>query len=409
LQSILTTKGATTLQNLAYCYDRLGQVKSITDGVYSGSQGGSLSSITYDDLHRLTSYTWNSTTYNFSYSSIGNITVNPEFGAGTYTYGSSKPHAVTVANGKTYAYDASGNMTNRNGTALIYDEENQLVQYGSNITFGYADGGQRLWKSNAGQLTIWIGGIYEIKGSKTLCHVFAGGQRVATFEPQGALCAFLQTTPVVRDLYAFAKTATTWPLQEGRAPLTACLFPLVGILCVSVFSRRFSAFSSRGSGVPAAIDRHHARRWQWYQTHDPIAGSPTRRFAVSLVNVVLIVVLFVAVTPTQVEAGVCSPVFWYYHGDHLGSTNIITDRAGSLVWHYENYAFGKERYNNAACTFSISNRYTGQVFDDDTGLYYYNARYYDPELGRFIQPDTIVPDRSDPQAFNRYSYVEVVS
>jgi RHS repeat-associated protein len=31
----------------------------------------------------------------------------------------------------------------------------------------------------------------------------------------------------------------------------------------------------------------------------------------------------------------------------------------------------------------MSNRYTGQVLDEETGLYYYNARYYDPELGRF--------------------------
>jgi RHS repeat-associated protein len=110
--------------------------------------------------------------------------------------------------------------------------------------------------------------------------------------------------------------------------------------------------------------------------------------------------------------GTCSPVFWYYHGDHLGSTNVITDRSGSMVWHYENYAFGKERYNNAACTFSISNPYTGQIFDDDTGLYYYNARYgacpergrRDPELGRFIQADTIVPSAANPHSLNRYSY-----
>ena len=33
-----------------------------------------------------------------------------------------------------------------------------------------------------------------------------------------------------------------------------------------------------------------------------------------------------------------------------------------------------------------------------------NARYYDPELGRFIQPDTVIPDLSNPQSYNRYSY-----
>jgi RHS repeat-associated protein len=48
--------------------------------------------------------------------------------------------------------------------------------------------------------------------------------------------------------------------------------------------------------------------------------------------------------------------------------------------------------------------YTGQRLDG-TGLYYYNARYYDPTIGRFISPDNTIPDVNNPQAFNRYSYV----
>lgn len=53
----------------------------------------------------------------------------------------------------------------------------------------------------------------------------------------------------------------------------------------------------------------------------------------------------------------------------------------------------------------MHHKYTSQEFDDSTALYFYNARYYDPVLGRFIQADTIVPDPTDPQEFNRYSYV----
>lgn len=41
----------------------------------------------------------------------------------------------------------------------------------------------------------------------------------------------------------------------------------------------------------------------------------------------------------------------------------------------------------------------------ELGLYYYNARYYAPGLGRFLSADTIVPDPANPQSFNRYSYV----
>jgi len=51
----------------------------------------------------------------------------------------------------------------------------------------------------------------------------------------------------------------------------------------------------------------------------------------------------------------------------------------------------------------LSSPLTGQRLDS-TGLYYYNARYYDPTIGRFISPDTIIRDPANPQCFNRYSY-----
>jgi len=51
-----------------------------------------------------------------------------------------------------------------------------------------------------------------------------------------------------------------------------------------------------------------------------------------------------------------------------------------------------------------SHKFTGQEEDADSELYYYGARYYDPELGRFITPDWIVQDPSDPQSLNRYAY-----
>ena len=49
--------------------------------------------------------------------------------------------------------------------------------------------------------------------------------------------------------------------------------------------------------------------------------------------------------------------------------------------------------------------FTGQRFDNPPGIYFYNSRYYDPQLGRFLQPDTIVQAPGNPQTLNRYSYV----
>lgn len=94
----------------------------------------------------------------------------------------------------------------------------------------------------------------------------------------------------------------------------------------------------------------------------------------------------------------------YCHPDHLRSTTILTDQNGNRIQHHEYSAFGQERLTENAATFPVSRRYTGQVLDDETGLYYYGARYYDPYLGRFVQPDTTIENLFNPQAFNRYSY-----
>jgi len=59
---------------------------------------------------------------------------------------------------------------------------------------------------------------------------------------------------------------------------------------------------------------------------------------------------------------------------------------------------------NRIGTLNVKHKFTGQELDSESGLYYYGARYYDPEIGRFISPDSIVPDFSNPQSLNRYSY-----
>jgi RHS repeat-associated protein len=76
----------------------------------------------------------------------------------------------------------------------------------------------------------------------------------------------------------------------------------------------------------------------------------------------------------------------YYHStDHEGSTDVITDSSGNIVWDGDYEAFGSVVRSNGSIRFDAS--YTGKEFDVDTGLYYFNARWYDPTLGRFISED----------------------
>jgi len=78
---------------------------------------------------------------------------------------------------------------------------------------------------------------------------------------------------------------------------------------------------------------------------------------------------------------------YYYQKDALGSVVALTDEAGQVVQTYEYDSFGKITNQ----TGSIRNpfTFTGREYDEETTLYYYRARYYDPNAGRFLTKDPI--------------------
>lgn len=92
----------------------------------------------------------------------------------------------------------------------------------------------------------------------------------------------------------------------------------------------------------------------------------------------------------------------YYHKDHLGSSSAITNENGAVVEKFTYRPFGDQRAHSGDLTTDY--KFTDQEFDAETGLYYYGARYYDPTIGRFISPDSVVPNPFNPQNLNRYTY-----
>jgi RHS repeat-associated protein len=95
------------------------------------------------------------------------------------------------------------------------------------------------------------------------------------------------------------------------------------------------------------------------------------------------------------RAGGTGAVTYYYH-DHLGSTVASNGGESTRYWPY-----GATRGGSIGTMY----QFTGQRREAGLGLYFYQARWYDPVVGRFLQADTIVPGAGDPQSLNRYAYV----
>jgi RHS repeat-associated protein len=93
----------------------------------------------------------------------------------------------------------------------------------------------------------------------------------------------------------------------------------------------------------------------------------------------------------------------YFVTDHLGSTIKLINAGGTvyseLEVDYQSWGVDDLTPAGYATTF----KYTGQR-QAEAGLYFYNARWYDPEVGRFIQADSIIPEPGNPLAWNRYAY-----
>ena len=95
---------------------------------------------------------------------------------------------------------------------------------------------------------------------------------------------------------------------------------------------------------------------------------------------------------------------WFHQGAR-GAVVGVADSSGTLVAETRYLPFGETRTDVGVAITQTDFGYTFQRNLPDTGLMDYKARFYDPSLGRFIQPDTLVPTMESSQALNRYAYV----
>ena len=78
---------------------------------------------------------------------------------------------------------------------------------------------------------------------------------------------------------------------------------------------------------------------------------------------------------------------YYYHSDHLGSSSLITNLDGDVVQHVEYVPFGEVFIEERNNTWNTPYLFNAKELDEETGLYYYGARYYDPKTSIWLSVD----------------------
>ena len=78
---------------------------------------------------------------------------------------------------------------------------------------------------------------------------------------------------------------------------------------------------------------------------------------------------------------------YYYHRDHLGSTTLITNDSGEVVQRVEYLPTGETYIEQQDTSWVSPYKFNGKELDEETGFYYYGARYYDPRLSLWLGTD----------------------
>ncbi len=408
---------------------------------YNSLGGGYLNQYTYDGLNRLTAATgsWTGSTgpetysINMAYDKMGGITWKnqgaslnyPGYPGQKYNYyythgNTSHPHATSKIWDRrnhtqyTYGFDANGNPTttheqyappkqgkaNPSGPISLiqqnyWDERNQLRGLwntsGLNHYIYDADG-QRLMKSTLpmahssvdaqqlqatnsfplAQYTVYVnaGLVYESDGGPATYtkHYYAGPLRVASHIGSG------NPNQVTHPTSGGNLTQGGPAGSTGSSNGLAVLGDLNGLLAhygmaVSPAGLPTDTISLQAVNDPSECD-------QYYGT-DIIENNRC------------LCDYFPDVAAAQgIDCSPYAPIYWY-HPDYIGNVEFVSDRTGQPYQHFYYAPFGDPMVSQHVGTGSFNSdfRFNAKEFDEETGNYYYGARYYDPKVSVWLSVD----------------------
>ena len=455
LQNLTVNSGGNTIMDNAYTYDAVSNVLSVVNGAsvpQSGKAGGQMAhTYTYDALYRLVSATGTYTgadnktasyTLAMGYDNMhritskrqiftqNNVQFNGTLNAGydlSYTYGTETGKKFQLANVKdvnyrteetpsesenvnnnhAYEYDANGNLvyvntsrTKKDGVAdektaerkLKWDEENRLLASDDNgfvTNYWYDADGERTVKTSGESDQVYVnsefaGGrtntakfslyvspyLVANQGGRYTKHIYIGSQRVVS---------------KIGDFDSYGSDPRRIQYAGSETDGLSVDYKQKYVQQLQVIKDNYATFAVPYNGE----DNNDYVDGKGFCCNDgSLEAAQTRALARAAKN-------------NFQEGDAYEKMQFYYHPDHLGSSSYITNLDGEVVQHIEYVPFGEvfvEERNNIWNTPYLFN---AKEFDEETGLYYYGARYYDPRISLWISTD---PKQESYFAFSSYVY-----
>ena len=441
LQNLTVNSGGNTIMDNAYTYDAVSNVLSVVNGAsvpQSGKAGGQMAhAYTYDALYRLVSATGTYTgadnktasyTLAMGYDNMhritskrqiltqNNVQFNGTLNAGydlSYTYGTETGKKFQLANVKdvnyrteetpsesenvnnnhAYEYDANGNLvyvntsrTKKDGMAdektaerkLKWDEENRLLASDDNgfvTNYWYDADGERTVKTSGESDQVYVnsefaGGrtntakfslyvspyLVANQGGRYTKHIYIGSQRVVS---------------KIGDFDSYGSDPRRIQYAGSETDGLSVDYKQKYVQQLQVIKDNYATFAVPYNGE----DNNDYVDGKGFCCNDgSLEAAQTQALARAAKN-------------NFQESDAYEKMQFYYHPDHLGSSSYITNLDGEVVQHIEYVPFGEvfvEERNNIWNTPYLFN---AKEFDEETGLYYYGARYYDPRVSLWISTD----------------------
>ena len=398
-----------SLESLRYGYDPGDQVSNITDLLDSARSR----SFSYDARGRLASaigpYGENAApaTRHYRQDALGNLECRDglfpsgDLCGAAFEYpapgpGVPQPHAPISSTLGTVVHDAAGNLTTLGSRGYEYDLDSQLVRVreaGALRASMFYDGTGRLVRledAATGETTYRIAPDFEWNATtnRAQIRIPLAGRVIAVHE---AAHDPTQVPPSCSGSPSAAERVDPAGFVLLFAPGLAAL---LGLALLQARRRRAEAGLALSPSFPVS---------------PPMALSWRVGVAVTTAGVFVLVISIPVPLLGPGTAHAVSPAsVTYYHGDHLGSSVVVTGDVPfpGLLRRVLYSPYGGVVAETAGGSSQPPEvGFTGQRFEEAAGIYHYGARWYDPNLGRFLQPDSLVPEPFNPQSLNRYSYV----